>query len=132
MRLNWAQGLQVEFSGRVQLNDDDHKERRFEGSFSYDYESDGRGWRLSAEPRFERIENEDGSVSFRRTVVGDLGYGLPVRLFTDSGMSSINVSATAASGESASASYGWHFDGRRLGVDLSAAEDSFKIEFEFE
>ena len=132
VRLNWSEGLQLELSGQVQGNDDDHKESRFEGSFSYDYENDGRGLTLSAAPKFERIENEDGSTSLRRTVVGKAGYGLPVNLFVDSGLSKLSVSATAGGDEAAAATYGWSFAGRRLGVDLSAGGSKFSIEFKIE
>ena len=52
---------------------------------------------LSAKPSFERFEDENGRVSFKRTVVGDVGYGLPINLFVDSGLSKVNVSATASS-----------------------------------
>ena len=132
LRLNWAQGLQLELSGQVQATDDDHKESRLEGSFSYDYNNDGRGLSLSAAPRFERIENEDGSTSLRRTVVGNLGYGLPMNLFVDSGLSRLSVSATAGGDAAAAATYGWSFAGRRLGVDLSASGSDFRIEFRIE
>ena len=132
LRLSWAQGLQLELSGQVQATDDDHKESRFEGSFSYDFNNDGRGLTLSAAPKFERIENEDGSTSLRRTVVGKAGYGLPVNLFVDSGLSKVSVSATAGGDAAAAATYGWSFAGRRLGVDLSAGGSDFRIEFKIE
>ena len=132
VRLNWGEGLQLELSGRVQASGDDHDEKRIEGSFSYDYASDGRGLMLSAKPSFERFEDENGRVSFKRTVVGDVGYGLPINLFVDSGLSKVNVSATASSSAAAVASYGWSFAGRRLGVDLAAGDRKIKIKFELQ
>ena len=130
VRLNWAEGLQLELSGRVQTSSGDHEEKRFEGSFIYDYENDGRGLMMSAKPSFERVENDNGRVSFKRTLVGDLGYGLPINLFVDSGLSKVNVSATTSSSAAAVASYGWSFAGRRLGVDLAAGSSKIKIKFE--
>ena len=87
---------------------------------------------LSAKPSFERFEDENGRVSFKRTVVGDVGYGLPINLFVDSGLSKVNVSATASSSAAAVASYGWSFAGRRLGVDLAAGDRKIKIKFELQ
>ena len=131
VRLNWSAGLQVELSGRVQATNDDSKESRLEGSFSYDYANDGRGWTFSAQPHFERIEHENGRVSFRRTLAGKVGYGLPVSLFSDSGLSRISVSASAGGSGEASASYGWNFSGRRLDVDLAAGGSDLRIDFKF-
>ena len=88
------------------------EEKRFEGGLGYDYENDGRGLMLSPSFSFERVENDNGRVSFKRTLVGDLGYGAAVNLFVDSGLSKVNVSAAASSRATAVASYGWSFAGR--------------------
>ena len=124
--LDWAQGLQLQLSGRAQLSEKDVQENRIEGSFSYDYGNDGRGLNLSAQPKFERVENADGSTTFQRTVIGKLGYGLPVRLFKDSGIGQFSLSVSGG-GDSREASYGWSFAGRRLDVDLSAAGEKLGL-----
>ena len=82
------------------------EEKRFAGSLGYDYENDGSGLMMSPSFSFERVENDNGQVSFKRTLVGDLGYGLPINLFVDSGLSKVNVSATTSS-SAASGSLLW-------------------------
>ena len=62
----------------------------------------GRGLNLSAQPKFERVENADGSTTFQRTVIGKLGYGLPMRLFKDSGKATFSLSVSGGGGRETS------------------------------
>ena len=122
LSLAWGGGLRLEFSSRWQTNDGDVNDERLEASIDYDYGSDGRGLMLSASPSME----SGSDAPWRRSLDARLGYGLPVRLLSDRGIATVSAELSGSS-ESLGRSYGLSFAGRRLDVDLSAGEDSYRI-----
>ena len=116
MNLNWRQVLSARISSRLQVQGGDSRERRIDGSISYDRGSDGRGLMLAASPKAASVDDApfEGGLSVR------VGYGLPLRLFGESGLA---VGSADLSNAGAGSSYGLKFSGRRLGLDLSAAGD---------
>ena len=122
MSLNWSRGLSAEFTSRWQGNDGETNERNISGRVSYDFGSDGRGLLLSVTPSM----SASGASEFSRSLQASAGYGLPVRLFADSGL--VTVKADFSYTETSVAdSYGFRFAGRRLDVDLSAAGDTYRL-----
>ena len=123
MSLNWRQGLSAEFTSRWQGNAGRTNERNISGRINYDLGSDGRGLQLTVAPSMA----SSGSSEFSRTVSTRAAYGLPVRLFADSGIATVSADFSYTE-TSVSDSYGFRFAGRRLDVDLSAAGDAYGIE----
>ena len=120
MNLKWDRGLQAEFSSRWNVNDDgDVNEERIDASISYDYGFDGRGLLLTVAPRM----SNSSAAEADRSLSGSASYGLPVRLFTDSGMVTFTADFATAKQGVVAERYGFRFAGRRLDVDLGADGD---------
>ena len=122
MRLNWSGGLRTQLNYRWQVHKKDARERSIDGSISYDHRSDGRGLMLSVSPK--AVSTAD--TSFAPTASARVGYGLPVRLFADSGIATVSADFSYTE-TSVTDSYGFRFAGRRLDVDLSAAGDAYRL-----
>ena len=122
MSLNWRRGLSAEFTSRWQGNYGRTNERNISGRINYDLGSDGRGLQLTVAPSMA----SSGSSEFSRTVSTRAAYGLPVRLFADSGIATVSADFSYTE-TSVSDSYGFRFAGRRLDVDLSASGDTYRL-----
>ena len=122
MRLNWSGGLRTQLNYRWQVQKKDAREKSIDGSISYDHRSDGRGLMLSVSPK--AVSTAD--TSFTPTASARVGYGLPVRLFADSGIATVSADFSYTE-TSVTDSYGFRFAGRRLDVDLSAAGDAYRL-----
>ena len=122
MSVAWSGGLRLEFKSRWQVNEGDVNEERLEASIDYDYGSDGRGLMLSASPSVSG--SADAPLS--RSLGARVGYGLPVRLLSDSGIATVSADLSDTE-ESLGSRYGLSFAGRRLDVDLSAAGDGYRL-----
>ena len=125
-RLDWEGGFSAGISGRWQITTKrETNERRITGSFSYDAGSDGQGLMVSMEPSFDAKHSEDGVLQ-HRAMRASVGYGLPLRLFANSGMVLLNAQVDYAGVEAARA-YGFSFAGRRLQIDLSAEGSTYNL-----
>ena len=122
MSLDWSGGLNVRFTSHWQASNGVSKERRIDGSISYDFAGDGRGLMLSASPSME----SGSDAPWSRSLGARVGYGLPVRLLADSGIATFSAELSGSQ-ESLSRRYGFSFAGRRLDVDLSAGGDAYRI-----
>ncbi|MCY4325229.1 MAG: cadherin domain-containing protein [Betaproteobacteria bacterium] len=119
---DWAGGLSAELGSRWQTNDENVNEERWDANISYDFEWDGRGLMLSVAPSMASSTDEEAEYATSARV----GYGLPMRLFADPGLATLQADFSAGE-RSVQGSYGFRFAGRRLEADLSAAKDVYKF-----
>ena len=118
--INWIRGLSAKITSRYQINKGEFRERNVNGSISYDMDSDRRGLMLSVSPSMA----SSNDASFSRSLSARAGYGLPMRLFADSGLTTISTDFSSTETGSGAYSYGLSFAGRRLQVDLTAAGET--------
>ena len=119
VRLNWKEVMDAHISSRVQIQNKDARERRIEGSLSYDYGSDRRGLMLSVTPEASSTADE----SFASEVNVRAGYGLPFQLLGENGAATFSADFSYAADANVGKSYELNFSGRRLDVDLAADDD---------
>ena len=124
MELNWRRSLRAEFSSRWQINSDGSSdEKRIDGSISYSFGANSRrGLMLSANPKFSRVGNAplEGKMSAKA------GYGLPVRIFSASGIATIQA-RMSYSKYGIAGNYGLDFAGRRLKTGLTADSGTYTL-----
>ena len=126
MSLDWSKGLRAQFSARLQTDDGDINEERFDASITYDYGSDGRGLMLSVEPNMAK----GGYGEFESLASARAGYALPVQLLSESGIATVEADFSYGETGAVVGSYGFRFAGRRLDIDLSAASDSYRLKLQ--
>ncbi|MCY4324431.1 MAG: cadherin repeat domain-containing protein, partial [Betaproteobacteria bacterium] len=124
--LNWNKVVNARLAGRAQLQGGDSRERRIEGSISYDYAADGRGLMISANTNATSVAD----AQFAAAASTRIGYALPVRLFADSGLATFAADLSSADDGIVAENYNFRFSGRRLDVDLAAGDRQVKIKFE--
>ena len=126
-RLDWDGGLSAGISGRWQITTKrETNERRITGTFSYDAGADGQGLMVAFEPGLDVARSQDGVLRRDQQMHTSIGYGLPLQLFADSGTILLNAKFNHA-GVAAAQAYGFSFAGRRLQIDLSAADSAYRF-----
>ncbi|MCY4325483.1 MAG: hypothetical protein OXC81_05620, partial [Betaproteobacteria bacterium] len=126
--VNWSRGLSAEFFSRMQVTKGDTYERNVNGRISYDFGSDGRGLLLTVAPS---MSSSGTDADLERSLSATAGYGLPVRLFADSGLATFSADFSSADAGIVAENYGFRFSGRRLDVDLAADGDgdTYRLNF---